>query len=81
MALTKEIIVSAIEVTESGYVQVRTSTRVMEDGAMIGETYHRHVVSPGDDTEGQDERVKAVCKAVHTPQVVKEYKDKIKKQK
>ena len=80
MTLTKEVVISAIEVTENGNVQVRTSTRVMEDGVQLSETYHRHVVSPGDDTEGQDERVKAVCKAVHTEKVVKEYKDKQKEQ-
>jgi len=46
VALTKEIIVDKIEVLEMGQVQVRTATRVKEDGAVLSSSFHRHVVEP-----------------------------------
>jgi hypothetical protein len=68
--LTKEIAVSQIEITEGNQVQVRTSTRVMEDGLKLSESYHRHVISPGDDYSQEDAKVQAICAAVHTPEVI-----------
>jgi len=46
MALTKETVVDKIEVLEMGQVQVRTATRVKEDGAVLSSSFHRHVVKP-----------------------------------
>lgn len=70
----KQIVVDLIEILESGIVQVRTCNRVMEDGQQISNTFHRHVVSPGDDYSKQDARVQAICKATHTAAVVAAYK-------
>ena len=72
--LEKIEIVDRIEVVESGVVQVRTATRIMEDGKQISGTFHRHVVAPGDDYSKQDARVKAICAATHTAAVVAAYK-------
>ena len=72
--LEKVTVVDRIEVVESGVVQVRTATRIMEDGKQISGTFHRHVVAPGDDYSGEDARVKAICKATHTAAVVAAYK-------
>jgi hypothetical protein len=74
MAITKELIVDRIEVLESGIVQVRTATKIMEDGKQISCTFHRHVVAPGDDYSAETERVKAICAATHTQDVVDAYK-------
>ena len=46
MALTKETVVDKIEVLEMGQVQVRTATRVKEDGTVLSSSFHRHVVEP-----------------------------------
>lgn len=73
MALTKEVTADRIEVLENGCVQVRTKTAIMEDGNQISGTYHRHVVAPGQDYSAEDARVKAICKAAHTPAVIAEY--------
>ena len=70
MAITKEEVISQINVDEFGNIGVRKSTRIMEDGVMLSETYHRHVVEPGDDLFGQDAKIKAIGQVVHTPQVV-----------
>lgn len=76
MALEKQVVVDMIEVTEAGIVQVRTATRIIEDGKQISGTYHRHVVVPGEDYSNEDTRVQAICAAVHTPGVISAYKAK-----
>jgi hypothetical protein len=72
--LEKIITVDRIEVLENGSVQVRTKTAIIEDGKQISGTYHRHVVTPGDDYSGQDDRVQAICAATHTADVISAYK-------
>jgi hypothetical protein len=73
MSLEKVISVDLIEVVENGAVQVRTKTAILEDGKQISGSFHRHVVAPGDDYSGEDARVKAICAATHTPEVVAAY--------
>ena len=74
MTIQKMKIVDQIEVVESGVVQVRTKTAIMEDGKQISGTYHRHVVCPGDDYSNEDARVQAICAAAHTDEVIAAYK-------
>ena len=86
MALTKETVVDKIEVLEKGQVQVRTATRVLEDGVQLSSSYHRHVLSPstkngdtwGDtDISGEDARVQAIANATWTAEVKTAYQDKM----
>lgn len=72
--LEKVISVDRVEILENGCVQVRTKTAIMEDGKQISGNFHRHVVAPGDDYDGEDARVKAICAAVHTNEVIAAYK-------
>lgn len=74
MSLEKQTVVDRIEIVENGCVQVRTATRIVENGNAISETFHRHVVAPGDDYSGEDARVQAICKTTHTKDVVSAYK-------
>ena len=72
MALTKEVSADKIEVVttqdESNndvtVVQVRTATKVLEDGEVISSSYHRHVINSGDDYSAEPANVQAVCSAV-----------------
>jgi hypothetical protein len=73
MALEKQIVVDLIEAVENGCVQVRTCTRIIEDGKQISGTFHRHVVMPGDDYSAEDAKVQAICTAVHTAGVIAAY--------
>lgn len=73
MALEKQTVVDKIEVVENGSVQVRTATRIMEDGVQLSSSYHRKVVCPGDDYSGEDARVQAICAATHTAEVIAAY--------
>ncbi len=77
MALTKETIVDKIEVLEMGQVQVRTATRVLEDGTQLSSSFHRHVLSPGDDLSGQDARVSAIATATWTDEVIAAYQEAV----
>lgn len=74
MALEKIQIVDRIEVVESGVVQVRTKTAIVEDGKQISGNFHRHIIAPGNDYSKEDPRVQATCAANHTPEVIEAYK-------
>ena len=84
MALTKELVVDKIEVLEMGQVQVRTATRVLEDGVALSSSFHRHVVEPSTkasgswadtDISGEDARVQAVANATWTDSVKTAYQE------
>jgi hypothetical protein len=86
MALTKETVVDKIEVLEMGQVQVRTTTRIKEDGTQLSQAYHRHTLAPstktgetwGDtDISGEDARVQAVATATWTSAVKTAYQEMI----
>jgi len=67
MALTKEVVADKIEVVEGAegaVVQVRVATRIVEDGEVISSSYHRHVISAGDDYSSEPANVQAICNAV-----------------
>ncbi len=72
MSLTKEVVADKIEVVQgqdedgnaTQVVQVRTATRVLEDGAVISQSYHRHVIQSGDDWSSEPSNVQAICNAV-----------------
>ena len=81
MALTKEVAVDKIEIVgDYKHVQVRTATRVLEDGVVLSSSYHRHVVAPGDDISGETQEVQDVCNAVHTPEIVAAYQAHLEEQ-
>lgn len=73
MSLKKSVFVDRIEVTEFNVVQVRKKTAILENNKQISESFHRHVVVPGDDYSNEDDKVKAICDAIHTPEVVEAY--------
>lgn len=74
MSIEKQLVVDMIEVLENGCVQVRTATRIMENGKQISGTFHRHVIAPGDDYSNEDARVQAICAATHTSDVIETYR-------
>mgnify|MGYP003637010664 CR=1 FL=1 len=86
MALTKEIIVDKIEVLEMGQVQVRTATRVLEDGVQLSSAFSRHVLVPSiktgetwtdTDISGEDASVQAQANAKWTAEVKTAYQEMI----
>ena len=73
MALIEKQIVDLIEVVENGTIQVRTANIIERDGVEVTRTFHRHVLSPGDDISGQDPKVQAIANAVWTEEVIAAY--------
>ena len=82
MALTKETVVDKIEVLEMGQLQIRTATRIKEDGKELSSSFSRHVLEPsikvdgswGDtNISGEDARVQAVANATWTNSVKTAY--------
>ncbi len=74
MALEKVITEDKIEIVgDYKHVQVRTCTKVMEDGVELSSGYHRHVITAGDDYSNESAEVQAICAAVHTDAVVAAY--------
>jgi hypothetical protein len=63
MALTKEVVVDQITVTENGTVLVREVTRIIEDGVEISKQYHRTSFEKNADVSGQPQQVQDICAA------------------
>ena len=86
MAITKETVVDKIEVLEMGQVQVRTATKIVEDGTELNRSFHRHTVMPSikngetwEDTDisSEDARVQAICTATWTDAVKTAYQEMV----
>ena len=73
MALEEKSVVDKIEVLLQGQIQVRRRDQILKDGTEIAATYHRHVLSPGDDLTNEDPRVVAIAEATWTPEVIAAY--------
>jgi hypothetical protein len=73
--LDKKISQDKIEIVgEHKSVQIRTRTQILEDGVELSSSYHRHVVSAGDDYSNESPEVQAICDIVHTEEVIDSYK-------
>jgi len=71
--ITKETVVDQITVTENGTVLYREATRIIEDGKVLTQTYHRSSLTPGQDLTGQPANVVAICNVAWTPEVISAY--------
>jgi hypothetical protein len=79
MALTKEVIIDQITITENGTVLYREATRIMEDSNQISQTYHRSSLAPESDLTGVPANVVAICNVAWTPEVKTAYKEQLAK--
>ena len=71
MALNKTVLEDKIEIVGIyKSIQIRTATVIDEDGAELSRSFHRHVVSAGDDYSNESAEVQAICAAVHTRDVI-----------
>jgi hypothetical protein len=74
MALEKVISEDKIEIVgDYKAVQVRTCTKVLEDGVELSSGFHRHVVTAGQDYSNESAEVQAICAVVHTAEVISAY--------
>jgi hypothetical protein len=77
MAITKEIAVDQITITENGIVLVREVTRIMEDGKEISKQYHRSSFVPTSDVSAQPQNVQDICNVAWTTEIVNAYQAQI----
>jgi hypothetical protein len=73
MAITKEIAVDQITVTENGIVLVREVTRIMEDGKELSKQYHRTSFTPASDVSAQPQNVQDICNVAWTQEIINAY--------
>ena len=74
MALSKVITEDKIEIVgEFKAIQIRTKTAVIEDGVELSSSFHRHVVTAGDDYSAESAEVQAICELMHTDEVIAAY--------
>ena len=71
--ITKQTVVDQITLTENGTVLYREATRIIEDGKVLTQTYHRTSLTPGQDLDGQPANVVAICNVAWTNEVVSAY--------
>jgi DNA-binding transcriptional LysR family regulator len=71
--ITKEKVIDQITVTENGIILYREATRIMEDGNLLTQTYHRSSLTPGQDLSGQPSKVVSIAQAAWTPEVIAAY--------
>ena len=77
MTLTKETVVDKIEILEDGQIQIRTANRILEDGVIISQSFHRKTIAPLDDISGEDAKVQAIANAHWTQEVKDAYQAKL----
>lgn len=77
MPITKEIVVDQITVMENGVVLYREATRIVEDGVMLTQTYHRSSLRPGQDLTDVPANVAAICNVAWTPEVIAAYEAQV----
>jgi hypothetical protein len=64
MSLTEITKIDQIEITENNQIQVRTATIILKDDVELTRTFHRHVLSQGDDITNEDSKVIAIANAI-----------------
>ena len=73
MALIEKTLVDKVELVENNSIQVRTANIIERDGTEISRTFHRHVVSPGDNVSNEDPKVQTIANAIWTEEVIAAY--------
>jgi hypothetical protein len=77
MSITKTTSIDQITVTENGTVLYREATRIMEDGNLISQTFHRTSLTPGQDLTGIPANVVAHCNVAWTAEVIAAYQAQV----
>jgi len=80
MTLASSTIIDKIEVLENGVVQVRQAQVITDSGNEIARNFSRWVLTPGEDVSTQDAKVKAICEAVWTSDVISAYQAQVASQ-
>ena len=70
MAITKETVIGKVEVVGTyKAVQVAMDTLIKEDGNLISQTRHRHVLHPDSDISNEPQEIQNICNAAWTQEI------------
>ena len=70
MSLDKQIIIGEMSVGQLYDISIRTDTVITDNGEEVSRSFHRHVVSPGDDVSEEADSVQSVANSLWTPEVI-----------
>ena len=74
MAITKTVKTDKIEIVgDFKIIQVREATVIEEDGVELTRSFHRYVLSPGDDVSSQSSDIQSIANTVWTDEVINAY--------
>jgi hypothetical protein len=74
MSLSKSVYIDKYEVVgQFKQVQCRQATVISDDGVELSRSFHRHVISPGDDVSNESAETQAIVAAVHTQEIKDAY--------
>lgn len=62
MAITKEEIMDSITIKDTGHVEIRITTIILDDKEEIARSYFRRVISPEDEITDETDQIKQICK-------------------
>ena len=78
MSLEKQRVQDQIEiVSKFKHIQIRYSDQIIEDGIVISSSYHRDMVSCGDDAKAIEHNVKAIADIYWTDEIKQSYQDSL----
>lgn len=74
MAITKTVKTDKIEIVgDFKNIQVRQATVIEEDGVELTRSFHRYVLSPGQDISEQSSEIQAIANAVWNEELISAY--------
>ena len=71
--ITTKSTIDLIEVMQNDVIRVRVKTSFLSNNVETAESFEHRVIGPGTDYSGEDAKVKAICAATHTADVVAAY--------
>tara|TARA_Y100000593_G_C4197364_1_gene280008 strand:+ start:451 stop:726 length:276 start_codon:yes stop_codon:yes gene_type:complete len=80
MSIVKEIKNDRIEIVgKYRQLQIREKILILENGEEISSSYHRYMLSPGDDLSNQTDEIKKICESVWTDEIKKAFQLELNK--
>ena len=71
MAITKTTAIDKIEILgDFKHIQVRQASIIQEDGVELTRSFHRYVLSPGQDLSEQPSEIQSIANAVWTEELI-----------
>lgn len=74
--IDKQETYSEIQLLESGEIQLRKTTKLVEDGNILSQSHHRLVLNPGDDVSDLPDHIQDISTIFWTDEMIEAFRDK-----